>query len=57
MLLKPVPDFYRKRHPQPEDIFLLVEVSDTTLTTDREDKLPAYGHAGLAKSGSSISLI
>jgi Uma2 family endonuclease len=49
MLLKPVPDFYRKRHPQPEDVFLLVEVSDTTLTTDREDKLPAYGHAGIGE--------
>ncbi len=49
MLLKPVPDFYRKRHPQPEDVFLLVEVSDTTLTTDREDKIPAYGHAGIGE--------
>jgi len=29
--------------------FLLVEVSDTTLTTDREDKLPAYGHAGIGE--------
>lgn len=49
MLLKPVADFYRKRHPQPEDVFLLVEVSDTTLTTDREDKIPAYGQAGIGE--------
>jgi len=49
MLLKPAADFYRKRHPQPEDVFLLVEVSDTTLPTDREDKLPAYGHAGIGE--------
>ncbi len=49
MLLKPVLDFYRKRHPRPEDVFLLVEVSDTTLTTDREEKLPAYGRAGIAE--------
>ena len=47
LLLKPSPDFYRKRHPQPEDVFLLIEVSDTSLTTDREDKLPAYGRAGI----------
>lgn len=46
-LLKPAADFYRRRHPQPEDVFLLVEVSDTTLTTDQEDKLPAYGRAGI----------
>jgi Uma2 family endonuclease len=24
MLLKPASDFYRKRHPQPEDVFLLI---------------------------------
>lgn len=49
ILLKPVADFYRKRHPHPADVFLLVEVSDTTLTTDREDKIPAYGHAGIGE--------
>jgi Uma2 family endonuclease len=26
-----------------------VEVSDTALTTDREDKIPAYGHAGICE--------
>lgn len=47
MLLKPSPDFYRKRHPQPQDVFLLVEISDTTLALDRGDKLAAYGRAGI----------
>lgn len=47
MLLKPSPDFYRKRHPRPEDVFLLIEVSDTSLAQDREDKLPAYARAGI----------
>jgi Uma2 family endonuclease len=50
MLLKPSSDFYRKRHPQPEDVFLLIEVSDTSLTTDRVTKLPAYGRAGVAET-------
>jgi Uma2 family endonuclease len=49
MLLKPIPDFYRKSHPRPEDVFLLIEVSDTTLATDRDQKLPAYGRAGIAE--------
>jgi Uma2 family endonuclease len=49
MLLKPVPDFYRRRHPQPSDVLLLVEVADSSLMTDREDKLPAYGRAGIAE--------
>jgi len=50
MLLKPAADFYRKRHPLPGDVFLLVEVSDTTLELDREEKLPAYGRAGVAET-------
>ena len=47
MLLKPSPDDYKGRHPRPEDVFLLVEVSDTTLDYDREKKIPAYGRAGI----------
>jgi Uma2 family endonuclease len=49
MLLKPSPDYYRRRHPQAADVFLLVEVADSSLTTDREDKIPAYGRAGIAE--------
>jgi Uma2 family endonuclease len=49
LLLKPSSDGYRKRHPQPEDVYLLIEVSDTSLATDRDDKLPAYGRAGIAE--------
>jgi Uma2 family endonuclease len=49
MLLKPAADYYRKRHPEPGDVFLLVEVSDTTLVLDREEKVPAYGRAGIAE--------
>ena len=49
MLLKPAPDDYTSRHPQPDDVFLLIEVSDTTLDYDHEEKLPAYGRAGVAE--------
>jgi Uma2 family endonuclease len=49
MLLKPSPDFYRKRHPLPEDVFLLVEISDSSLARDQEEKLPAYARAGIAE--------
>jgi Uma2 family endonuclease len=48
-LLKPSTDDYSSRHPQPEDVFLLIEVSDTTLDYDREEKLPAYGRAGITE--------
>jgi Uma2 family endonuclease len=50
MLLKRVADFYRQQHPQPEDVHLLIEVSDTTLEADHEDKIPAYGRAGVAEA-------
>ena len=49
VLAKPSPDFYRRRHPQPEDVFLLIEISDSTLEADQENKLPAYGRAGVAE--------
>jgi len=49
MLLKRAPDFYTSRHPVSEDVFLLIEVADTTLEFDREEKLPAYGRAGIAE--------
>jgi Uma2 family endonuclease len=40
-------DFYRGGHPRPEDIFFLIEVSDTTGEFDRTVKLPVYGRAGI----------
>jgi Uma2 family endonuclease len=49
MLLKPAADYYRQRHPVPGDVFLLVEISDTTLELDRAEKLPAYGGAGITE--------
>ncbi|NEQ20338.1 MAG: Uma2 family endonuclease [Microcoleus sp. SIO2G3] len=42
VLLQPRPDFYESEHPQPEDIFLIVEVADTTAKFDREVKIPLY---------------
>ena len=49
MLLKRDARTYRRRHPKPDDVYLLVEVSDTTLALDVGKKLPAYGRAGIAE--------
>src|SRR5947208_322206 len=49
MLLKPVSDDYTSRHPRPEDVFLLVEVADTSMAFDREEKMPAYGASGISE--------
>lgn len=42
------PDDYRKQHPGVADIKVLVEVSDSTLRTDRGKKARAYARAGIA---------
>jgi Uma2 family endonuclease len=42
-LLKPRADFYEIEHPHPDDVLLVVEVADSSLTYDRDRKLPLYG--------------
>jgi Uma2 family endonuclease len=38
---------YRDRHPQPEDIFWLIEISDSTLAKDLGMKKDIYAAAGI----------
>jgi Uma2 family endonuclease len=38
---------YDTRHPGPEDVTLVVEVADTSLGRDRQDKLRLYARAGV----------
>ena len=46
-VLKPREDFYAAQHPTPEDVLLIVEVSDSTILTDRNVKVPLYARAGI----------
>jgi hypothetical protein len=41
------PDFYKGSHPGPEDVLLLIEIADSSLTFDRRVKAPLYGQAGV----------
>ena len=43
------PDDYESGHPTPEQILLLVEVSDASLAFDRKRKRVAYARAGIAE--------
>ena len=43
-------DFYAERHPEPDDLFLLIEVSDSTLDYDRDEKLTMYAGADIPES-------
>ena len=38
---------YVKGHPTPEEIYLILEVSDSTLSYDRNTKGEAYARAGI----------
>ncbi len=38
---------YRSRHPGPEEIFWIIEVSDSTLAKDLSEKKQAYAAAGI----------
>ena len=42
-------DFYRERHPQPDDVLLLVEVAATSLRYDRRKKVPLYERHGISE--------
>ena len=39
---------YGDRHPAPDDIFLIIEVADSTLLGDRQQKALVYAKAGIA---------
>lgn len=48
-ILRPRADGYAGRHPGPADLYWLIEVSDTTLDYDRQEKVPLYAAHGVAE--------
>jgi Uma2 family endonuclease len=49
-LLRPRADFYAFAHPGPADVFLVVEVADTSAGFDRDVKIPLYARAGIPEA-------
>ena len=47
VLLRFRDDFYEEATPTAADVLLLIEVSDSTLAYDRQEKLPRYAQAGI----------
>ena len=41
---------FARRHPSPSDILLVIEVADSTLRTDRHDKIPRYARTGIPEA-------
>jgi Uma2 family endonuclease len=48
-IVKPLGAIYLEHHPYPEDIFWLIEFSNTTLSKDLNEKKAVYGEAGIAE--------
>lgn len=49
VLLKRKSDCYESGLPQPADVFLLIEVGDSTVDSDRELKIPLYAEDGITE--------
>jgi Uma2 family endonuclease len=49
VLAQPRSDGYDRRHPSPEEILLVVEISDSTLKYDQEEKKRQYAAAGIVE--------
>jgi len=49
LVLRRPPEGFRRRHPGPADVLLLIEVSDASLEYDRGTKVPLYARAGIAE--------
>ena len=47
VLLQERPDLYASGHAGPQDILLVIEVADTSVGYDRNEKLPRYARAGI----------
>ena len=48
-ILRPRDDFYMDSHPTPEDVLLVIEVSDSSVDYDRNVKIPKYALAGVSE--------
>jgi Uma2 family endonuclease len=42
-------DYYASSHPTSRDVFLLVEVADSSASVDRQIKVPVYARYGIAE--------
>ena len=49
-LLRPRTDFYTRAHPEAHDVYLVIEVADTSVEKDRDVKFPIYARAGIPEA-------
>ena len=49
VLARPRDDYYASARISPENTFLVIEISDTTLRYDRHRKMPLYAKSGVSE--------
>ena len=49
-MLRPRDDFYTSEHPKAEDVLLVIEIADSSLPCDREQKLPLYARFSIPEA-------
>ncbi|MEB3161547.1 MAG: Uma2 family endonuclease, partial [Synechocystis sp.] len=47
-VVRPSHNFYADRHPTPEDVYLIIEIADTSVERDLGSKANLYASAGIA---------
>ncbi len=50
IMLHPRADYYAAAHPRPDDVLIIIEVADSTIDYDRDEKLPRYAAAGIGEA-------
>jgi Uma2 family endonuclease len=48
-ILRPSPDDYEAHHPTPADVFLLIEVAESSFVADRDIQGPLYARNGIVE--------
>jgi Uma2 family endonuclease len=49
-VLQPRDDFYATAHPLAAEVLLVIEVADTSIDYDRDEKLPRYAMSGIPEA-------
>jgi Uma2 family endonuclease len=49
VVLSPRADYYAQALPRPDDVYFIIEVADTSLGYDRDQKLPRYAEANISE--------
>ena len=49
-LARPRHDFYSDEHPTPDELYLVIEVAESSALSDRNRKIPRYATAGIPEA-------